>query len=97
MAKLSAAELGLPEHVPCPFCEGLDTELHSAFGSQLSVATYWCRRCATAFESFKAGDAAAGPPGQTSEAGNRENFPGAEPGAGAPGAAGTPPPGSGNK
>ncbi len=58
-AKLSAAELGLPERVPCPFCDGHDTELHSAFGSQLSVATYWCRRCRTAFECFRLGDAAA--------------------------------------
>ncbi len=62
MAKLSATELGLPEHARCPFCDGHDTELHSAFGSQLSVATYWCRRCATAFESFKGDDAAAGSP-----------------------------------
>lgn len=53
MPKLSAAELGLPDAVECPFCEGRETELHSAFGSQLSVATYWCRRCATAFEYFK--------------------------------------------
>ncbi len=60
MTKLSAAELGLPARVPCPFCDGHDTELHSAFGSQLSVATYWCRRCATAFESFRIDDAAAG-------------------------------------
>ncbi len=89
MAKLSSAELGLPEHVPCPFCDGLDTELHSAFGSQLSVATYWCRRCATAFESFKAGDATAGSLGRTPEVGNGENCPGAERGARVPGAAGT--------
>lgn len=62
MAKLSATELGLPEHVRCPFCDGYDTELLSAFGSQLSVATYWCRRCATACESFKGDDATAGSP-----------------------------------
>ncbi len=65
MARLSAAELGLPERVPCPFCDGQDTELHSAFGSQLSVATYWCRRCATPFESFRRDDAAAGSPGRS--------------------------------
>ncbi len=53
MAKFSAAELGLPGAVVCPFCEGGDTELHSAFGSQLSVATYWCRRCRTAFDYFR--------------------------------------------
>jgi len=49
----SAAEYGLPEHPACPFCEGAETELHSPFGPQLSVATYWCRRCHTAFEWLK--------------------------------------------
>jgi hypothetical protein len=49
----NAVELGLPEHVKCPFCEGTDTELHSAFGPQLSVATYWCRHCHTAFDWIK--------------------------------------------
>jgi len=53
MSRFSAAELGLPAAVACPFCQAGDTELHSAFGSQLSVATYWCRRCGTAFEWFK--------------------------------------------
>jgi len=53
MTPFSAAELGLPESVPCPFCGRSQTELHSAFGSQLSVATYWCRRCGTAFDAFK--------------------------------------------
>ncbi len=79
MAKLSASELGLPERVPCPFCDGQETELHSAFGSQLSVATYWCRRCATPFECFRLDDAAG--------SGNGENRPGAE---GVSGGAGTP-------
>ena len=50
---LTAAEFGLPEQAQCPFCKQEDTELHSAFGSQLSVATYWCRRCHTAFEYLK--------------------------------------------
>lgn len=49
----SAEELGLPASVRCPFCEREETELHAGFGSQLSVATYWCRRCRTAFEWFK--------------------------------------------
>jgi hypothetical protein len=48
-----ARELGLPESVECPFCGGLDTELHSPFGPQLSVATYWCRHCHTAFDWVK--------------------------------------------
>lgn len=48
-----ASELGLPEKVSCPFCGRDDTELHAPFGSQLSVATYWCRACRTAFEWVK--------------------------------------------
>ena len=53
MARLTAADFGLPESVPCPFCASSETELHSAFGSQLSVSTYWCRSCRTAFEFLK--------------------------------------------
>ncbi|HEX2167708.1 MAG TPA: hypothetical protein VHG09_10795 [Longimicrobiales bacterium] len=48
-----AALYNLPKHVPCPFCDGSHTELHSAFGPQLSVATYWCLDCHTAFEFIK--------------------------------------------
>jgi hypothetical protein len=50
---MDAREYGLPERVACPFCEGSDTELHSPFGPALSVATYWCRACRTAFEWVK--------------------------------------------
>jgi hypothetical protein len=52
-----ALDYGLPEHARCPFCDGSETELHSAFGTALSVATYWCLRCRTAFEWVKWGDA----------------------------------------
>ena len=62
MARLSAAELGLPDAVACPFCDRRETELHSGFGSQLSVATYWCRQCGTAFEWFKDTGAGEEPP-----------------------------------
>jgi hypothetical protein len=48
-----AAQYGLPGHAPCPFCDRTNTELHSPFGPQLSVATYWCRDCHTAFEFVK--------------------------------------------
>lgn len=48
-----AARVGLPAHVTCPFCGHDDTELHSPFGPQLSVATYWCRRCRSPFEWLK--------------------------------------------
>ena len=48
-----AASYGLPASVRCPFCEGDRTELHSPFGPALSVATYWCLACRTAFEWIK--------------------------------------------
>ena len=50
-----AEELGYPSSIACPFCSGSETELHSPFGSALSVATYWCRPCRTAFEWIKWG------------------------------------------
>jgi len=51
--RITAEDLGLPVSVECPFCKQSETELHSGFGSQLSVSTYWCRRCYTAFEYLK--------------------------------------------
>jgi len=50
-----AEELGYPATTVCPFCGGSETELHSPFGSALSVATYWCLRCRTAYEWIKWG------------------------------------------
>ena len=44
---------GLPAAPECPFCERRETELMNAFGSQLSVATYWCRLCRSPFEIMK--------------------------------------------
>jgi hypothetical protein len=38
---------------PCPFCDGLDTRMLSAFGGQLSVAQCWCNGCRTGFEYLK--------------------------------------------
>jgi len=43
----------LPEAPTCPFCEGSETELMSAFGSHASVSTYWCRACRSPFELMK--------------------------------------------
>ncbi|HSM03337.1 MAG TPA: hypothetical protein VK858_01895 [Longimicrobiales bacterium] len=43
----------LPSTPPCPFCDGTETELMSAFGSHASVATYWCRACRSPFEMLK--------------------------------------------
>jgi len=53
-SEFDATELGMPKHVRCPFCQKHEqTALYSPFGSQLSVATYWCNRCHTAFEWLK--------------------------------------------
>ena len=68
----SIAPGGLPETPPCPFCEGTRTELQSAFGSQLSVAPYWCRDCRSPFEFMKWG---------AGSAANAEEGPGRMPGA----------------
>ncbi len=43
----------LPEAPACPFCDGRETELMSAFGSHASVSTYWCRSCRSPFELLK--------------------------------------------
>jgi hypothetical protein len=44
---------GVPESPQCPFCEGRETQVLSAFGGQLSVAQCWCRSCRTGFEYLK--------------------------------------------
>jgi hypothetical protein len=44
---------GLPASPECPFCGARETELANAFGSQLSVAAYWCRPCRSPFEVMK--------------------------------------------
>ncbi len=43
----------LPATPMCPFCDRNETELMNPFGSQLSVATYWCNRCRSPFEIMK--------------------------------------------
>jgi len=44
---------GLPEAVPCPHCDGEETEQFAAFGSAVSVSQYYCRDCRTVFECFR--------------------------------------------
>jgi hypothetical protein len=70
-----AQDYGLPRRVECPFCGGTETELHSPFGTALSVATYWCLRCRTAFEWVK-WDAPPAPPAPPSPP---DSAPGAPP------------------
>lgn len=40
----------------CPFCGSRDTEKQSDFGTSVMVASYYCRRCHSAFECIKWGD-----------------------------------------
>lgn len=44
---------GFPESPPCPFCEGVDTELMNAFGAHASVSSFWCRACRSPFEMMR--------------------------------------------
>lgn len=39
--------------VPCPYCNSLETELQSAFGSTPCKALYYCNECEEPFEHFK--------------------------------------------
>ena len=52
-ARQEEAPDAMPESPACTFCEGQETEMMNAFGSQLSVATYWCRTCRSPFEVMK--------------------------------------------
>lgn len=37
----------------CPFCGSTDTELESAFGSEVSAEQHYCHGCHTVFERVK--------------------------------------------
>lgn len=41
------------EHVPCPRCEGINTELKNPFGPTLCRSIHYCNSCKEAFEQFK--------------------------------------------
>lgn len=44
---------GAQSVVPCPFCDALDTELRSEFGSTACKSLYYCHECHQPFEHFK--------------------------------------------
>jgi ring-1,2-phenylacetyl-CoA epoxidase subunit PaaD len=46
-------DLDFLEHVPCPRCNGTDTELKNAFGPTLCRSIHYCNTCREAFEQFK--------------------------------------------
>ena len=39
--------------VQCPYCDSLDTEVRSEFGSTACKSVQWCRACGQPFEGFK--------------------------------------------
>jgi len=39
--------------VPCPYCDSMDTDLQSEFGSTACKAQYYCKNCEEPFEHFK--------------------------------------------
>ncbi|MFB6173675.1 MAG: hypothetical protein ABEI39_03455 [Halobacteriales archaeon] len=48
-----AAAEGHAESPECPFCGSTDTELESAWGSEVSKSQYYCNGCHTVFERIK--------------------------------------------
>ncbi|MCB0332939.1 MAG: phenylacetate-CoA oxygenase subunit PaaJ [Bdellovibrionales bacterium] len=45
--------IGKPEPVACPFCDSLETERKSQFGSTACKALHVCHHCNQPFEEFK--------------------------------------------
>lgn len=41
------------DYIPCPRCEGTDTELKNPFGPTLCRSIHYCHTCKEAFEQFK--------------------------------------------
>jgi ring-1,2-phenylacetyl-CoA epoxidase subunit PaaD len=46
-------DIDMLEHVPCPRCNGSDTELRNPFGPTLCRSIHYCNTCHEAFEQFK--------------------------------------------
>jgi ring-1,2-phenylacetyl-CoA epoxidase subunit PaaD len=46
-------DLDILEHVPCPRCNGTDTDLRNPFGPTLCRSIHYCNTCREAFEQFK--------------------------------------------
>lgn len=47
------ASLNNSRVIPCPYCDSLETELQSEFGSTACKAQYYCHDCEEPFEHFK--------------------------------------------
>ena len=46
-------DIDMLEHIPCPRCEGTNTELKNPFGPTLCRSVHYCLECKEAFEQFK--------------------------------------------
>lgn len=46
-------DLEVLDHVPCPRCNGTNTDLKNAFGPTLCRSIHYCNTCHEAFEQFK--------------------------------------------
>lgn len=46
-------DIEMLEHIPCPRCEGVNTELKNPFGPTLCRSIHYCLDCKEAFEQFK--------------------------------------------
>lgn len=46
-------DIEMLEQVPCPRCNGTDTELKNPFGPTLCRSIHYCNSCREAFEQFK--------------------------------------------
>jgi DNA-directed RNA polymerase subunit RPC12/RpoP len=44
------------EHIACPYCNSIQTDLFSLFGQQLLTVQYYCQSCHTPFEAIKDDD-----------------------------------------
>ena len=44
---------GSQKIIPCPFCDSIETELQSEFGSTACKSQYYCNGCNQPFEHFK--------------------------------------------
>jgi ring-1,2-phenylacetyl-CoA epoxidase subunit PaaD len=51
--KVLLEDLDILEHVPCPRCNGTNTQLKNPFGPTLCRSIHYCNDCHEAFEQFK--------------------------------------------
>lgn len=53
LRKAGIAPPAEPQAVRCPFCEGANVVMDSAFGPTLCRSLFYCRACRQPFEAFK--------------------------------------------